>query len=341
MSHPPDTATEAAPEVMHPSVPDTVSVLLFAGFSADRVTFSARGGLLLNGTGAPAGQLAITRTGTGIAAAGAPLARCTVRSRTDGTMELSIGRKRKQVRGPVEVTAGDDRLRIVARMALRDYLAATLGTEAASSEPMEYLVALAVVQRNYLASHRGRHGADADLCDNTHCQLADLSGGTSRIYEAASRAMKITLSAGEALPCYYSANCGGATLTPAQVWRTPEPGYANVSCNNCRRSQRHRWQRRIDASPEAEQVLRNAPAPPFVDDDFKIRLGRIAGFNKVLSNTIDRIERRGRGYLLSGRGFGHRIGLCMEGARELALHGRNAGEILRFYFPAAHISTQR
>ena len=88
-------------------------------------------------------------------------------------------------------------------------------------------------------------------------------------------------------------------------------------------------------------MLRHAPAPPFVDDDFKIRLGRIAGFNKVLSNTIDRIERRGRNYILAGRGFGHRIGLCMEGARELALHGRDAGEILRFYFPTAQISIQR
>ena len=88
-------------------------------------------------------------------------------------------------------------------------------------------------------------------------------------------------------------------------------------------------------------MLGRMPATPFVDDNVKISLGRRIGFNKVLSNTIDRIERRGRIYVISGRGFGHRVGMCQEGARRLALHGWKAAAILRYYFPAARVSLRR
>ncbi len=322
-------------------LPDTITVLLFAGFSIDRVWLSSPGGLLLDGSPIAGKTLAITRQEGQVRADRTTAPCCTVLARHGRALELSIGHRRRQVRGPVQIRATGKKLQMVAHVALRDYLAAALGAEASSSDPMEFLVALAVVQRNYMAAHRGRHAPTADLCDLTHCQLADLAGADSRIYEAVDRAMAISMTAGSALPCYYSANCGGSTLTPAQVWGKEEPGYANVPCIHCRRSPRHRWQRSLDASPAAEGVLRQAPAPPFINDDFKTRLGRAAGFNTVLSNTIDRIERRGRSYVIAGRGFGHRIGLCMEGANELARHGRSAQDILRFYFPTAHISSQR
>jgi stage II sporulation protein D len=197
-----------------------------------------------------------------------------------------------------------------------------------------------VLQRNYLATHGDRHEPVADLCDNTHCQRAD-TRPASRIYTAVDRASATGLSAGDGYPCYYSVNCGGSTLTPGQIWKHNEPGYSNVSCSHCRNSNRYRWERTAPATRTVQELLGRSPRPPFVDDDFKIRLGRAIGFNKVLSNTIDRIERRGAVYVIAGRGFGHRVGMCQEGARQLALHGWNADAILRFYFPAARVSLQR
>jgi stage II sporulation protein D len=96
----------------------------------------------------------------------------------------------------------------------------------------------------------------------------------------------------------------------------------------------------VPASPRAREVLAGAPRAPFVDDDFKIRVGRALGFNVVPSNTIDRLERRGSHYVISGRGFGHRVGLCQAGARHLARSGRSAAQILARYFPAAVVSTR-
>jgi stage II sporulation protein D len=50
------------------------------------------------------------------------------------------------------------------------------------------------------------------------------------------------------------------------------------------------------------------------------------------------LERHGREYVIAGRGFGHRIGMCQEGARTMATRGRTARQILHYYFPDAVVS---
>jgi stage II sporulation protein D len=41
---------------------------------------------------------------------------------------------------------------------------------------------------------------------------------------------------------------------------------------------------------------------------------------------------------LDGHGFGHGIGLCQWGAEGQARIGRRAGDILKFYYPGAHLT---
>ena len=47
--------------------------------------------------------------------------------------------------------------------------------------------------------------------------------------------------------------------------------------------------------------------------------------------------------VFDGRGHGHGVGLCQEGATEMAAEGKTAREILAFYFPgtAVRISARR
>ena len=286
------------------------------GGSRSRLRLAARGSLVeLDGT---------TRSRLGLTTGSKP-------------MIVLSGTRNRSTTGRLEISAADGMLRLVAHVPLRDYLAGTLVSESNRGDPVEYLTALSVLQHNYATIHRGRHGPDADLCDNTHCQRYSLDGIGGAIYRAVDRGLHIELGSKNALPCYYSVNCGGRTLTPFEVWGNPESGYTSVLCANCRSSRWYRWKRTIASTPEVERLMRNAPSPPFVDDDFKIGVGRAIGFNVVLSNTVDRIVRRGRIYQVEGRGFGHRVGLCQDGARELARTGRDAAAILRHYFPRTHL----
>jgi stage II sporulation protein D len=228
-------------------------------------------------------------------------------------------------------------LHISAIVSREEYLAGVLASEASANDPLDYLVALSVLQRNYLQSHGGRHEPESEMCDNTHCQVAFLKPISARIRSAVERASGMTLQLGTALPCYYSGCCGGATITPGQIWERREPGYSPVQCHYCSGSRWYRWRRTIAATPEVDRLMGTAPAPPFLDDDFKIRIGRVIGFNIVLSNTVRSIKRRGNVFIVEGSGFGHRVGLCQEGARRLARDGMSADRILRFYFPGVRL----
>src|ERR1019366_8796945 len=41
--------------------------------------------------------------------------------------------------------------------------------------------------------------------------------------------------------------------------------------------------------------------------------------------------------VFDGHGHGHGVGLCQEGAAEMAVEGKNAREILAFYFPGTAV----
>ena len=43
------------------------------------------------------------------------------------------------------------------------------------------------------------------------------------------------------------------------------------------------------------------------------------------------------GYELSGRGWGHGVGMCQEGAKYMAIKGKTYKRILRHYYPSAAI----
>lgn len=331
--------------------PDSLSVLLLGTPQIASLTISARG-LCVDGITAHSGRVEVHAAAERITVGGRALDRAVFTAREEIT--IVAGKRRRVLGGIVEVRARDGRLVVVARVDQVRYLATTLCSEASMSDPAAYLVALSVLQRNYVASHRGRHAPDADVCDNTHCQLFGANGagdptiaGANARARAMARARAIVAEAedlrlrgGDSVwPCYYSANCGGSSLTPADVWGRSEPGYSTVRCDECRGDRWRRWTRTVPATPIARAALSGAPRAPFVDDDFKIRVGRALGFNIVPSNTIDRLERRGSHYYISGRGFGHRVGLCQAGARQLARHGRSASQILARYFPAATVGS--
>jgi hypothetical protein len=67
-------------------------------------------------------------------------------------------------------------------------------------------------------------------------------------------------------------------------------------------------------------------------------IGRVAGWNRLKSTMFD-MRRASGGYVFTGRGFGHGVGLCVLGAGARAAAGASADEILRFYYPALRVQT--
>lgn len=69
---------------------------------------------------------------------------------------------------------------------------------------------------------------------------------------------------------------------------------------------------------------------------FQAQFGRRYGWDTLLSADFD-ARWDGDDWVLEGRGFGHGVGLCLEGAREMAALGYSAQEILGHYFPGRFV----
>lgn len=64
----------------------------------------------------------------------------------------------------------------------------------------------------------------------------------------------------------------------------------------------------------------------------ELAVRRMLSDSHLLSSAFTIEERDGK-FHLTGRGWGHGVGLCQIGAAVMALEGKSAGEILQFYYP--------
>jgi len=69
-------------------------------------------------------------------------------------------------------------------------------------------------------------------------------------------------------------------------------------------------------------------------ETFRLTLGA----RRIRSTWCDLDVRRGKVTFSNGRGFGHGVGLCQWGMQGQALVGKEAGEILRFYYPGCAVT---
>jgi stage II sporulation protein D len=298
------------------------------------------------------------------------------------TLELLLpGKLRRTVRGDLTIAAQPPERRGGLKIILTtDREAAVASVVAAETEARapEALKALAVVVRTFMLSHPNRHAADGfDFCDTTHCQFyrgeADLAAeaATPAVASAVAATAGEHLSfAGQTVEAYFTASCGGLTVTPQMVWGGAcNYPYQRLRCDWCRESSHHSWTRQASAravfnaladalgvklSPQAELAVDAEGESGFVRavivrdgvrkwtmtaDEFRRAIGRRLGWSTVLSPTFA-MARRGEQVVFRGKGFGSQVGLCLSGAVAQARAGRRYDEILRFYFPQADITSR-
>ena len=171
---------------------------------------------------------------------------------------------------------------------------------------------------------------------------------------------------------FYSAACGGLTQSGSVFGdeHGVRPLSGGVTCNYCRDApgKTYRWgpvqiekrevRRRLAARYRGLQhlgsiaridVVERTPAGrpihlkitdtqgqsyELASESFRIAVGA-----DKMRSTDCTIRIRGRYVeLTNGHGFGHGIGLCQWGAQGLAKRGRQAAEILRFYYPGSTLA---
>lgn len=255
-------------------------------------------------------------------------------------------------------------IRVLLTIPSERYVAAALNGEAAPDEPIESLKAMAVAMRTFALENSRRHSAEGfSLCDSTHCQALRL--GATR--DDAERAVRET--AGETLwfkqrraSVYYSQNCGGTTEDVSNVWPSVRATYlTSLPDPYCLRHSDAAWHAQFPldqlntlfkaqgwhtpAKIDSIRVIKRTPSgraltlqvngiggPASISaSSFHFAINRALGWNQIRSDWYE-LETSDHVLRVKGKGHGHAVGLCQDGAFEMARVGKSYREILAFYF---------
>ncbi|MDD4004892.1 MAG: SpoIID/LytB domain-containing protein [Elusimicrobiaceae bacterium] len=278
----------------------------------------------------------------------------------------------KSYRGSIVARAdGKGSFTLIEELGLEEYLYGVLPIEMSPAWPIEALKAQAVAARTYALYNMtpdSKNGFDlySDVRDQAYV-------GASRDCDSVLEAVRATEGEvltydGNLIPAFYHANCGGKTSPPA--WgkgeSDPIPPLRGVSCGYCGFSKNYEWDVSLSARKlltflasyghKAERIKRitvsdrndagRVSAFEFKtdEDDYTVKtsdLRKYFGASFLRSSYIKKVYAHGGDFIFEGRGYGHGVGMCQDGAKGLAERGYKYTLILRRYYPSARLMDWR
>lgn len=243
---------------------------------------------------------------------------------------------------------------------LETYLAGVVKAEGGSGKNIEYYKTQAVIARTYAFRYLDKHAADHfNLCDNTHCQAFNGITDDTIIIRSATETSGEVILGPDSLPIIsaFHSNCGGETTPSEDAWLTPQPYLRKVKDTYCLDSRNAKWNKSV-ALEEWVSYLRksgftgsaaNASLLNFsqITRSTNYRTGSFSlPLQKLrqdfdLRSTLFSVAVAGDSVFFKGRGYGHGVGLCQEGAMVMAAKGFTYRQIIGFYYTGVRIAEFR
>ncbi len=243
---------------------------------------------------------------------------------------------------------------------LEKYISGVVQSEAGKRISMEYYKLQSILCRTFLLTNITRHEAEGfQVCDDVHCQAYNEKATELNVIKAVqdTRGLVVVDNDLNLITAAFHSNCGGMTCNSQDVWSISTTYLKSVKDTFCLNSPNAHWQRSISYEdwntylqlkhkyPVADslKVATNTSfsqtygrAVYFTDKDLKIPLKTIRADFK-LKSTYFSIEQDGDSVKFNGRGYGHGVGLCQEGAMHQAILGYSYKHILNFYYKDVHL----
>ncbi len=259
-----------------------------------------------------------------------------------------------------EITSNGKDLVIVNLVELNNYLAGVVESEGGGGRHLEYYKVQAVMSRTYALKYKEKHRKEGyDLCDRVHCQAYhSMMRFTPTIDTAVVHTSGIVMtdSLGKLVDAYFHANCGGQTCEPQYIWNENIPYLKSFKDTFCIYTKQARWEVRIPKEKWKKFLVDKYDFP--IGDS--ISASTIYSFEQTnrkafylhpiygiplrdlreefqLKSTYFSCYPQGEEVVVVGRGFGHGVGLCQEGAMKMAKYNFDYEQILRFYFPGCMV----
>jgi stage II sporulation protein D len=238
---------------------------------------------------------------------------------------------------------------------IENYVGGVVEAETGRNRPFEFYKVQSIISRTYALANFRRHAEEGfQLCDAVHCQVYH---GLSKYEPLIPKAVKSTKgivivdSNIDLITAAFSSNCGGKTRNAEDVW-SKEVSYLKTRVDSfCLESPHAEWSKNISVQEwsnfektEQSEPLQahNGKGSMIMDEsfsEFNYQKSDLTTIRKQfkLNSTRFVIEEKDGEILFIGRGFGHGVGLCQEGAIEMAEHGYSYKDILEAYYTGIHL----
>lgn len=268
--------------------------------------------------------------------------------------------KQRKYEDDFDITSGIKGLTIVNVADFNNYLAGVVESEGGGGKDIEYYKVQALMSRTYALKYKTRHKKEGfSICDRVHCQAYhSMMRFTPIIDSAVAQTDNIVMvdDHGHFIDSYFHANCGGQTCEPDYVWNNSIPYLETFVDTFCIYTRQARWEKKVPQWEWKNYLVKEFGYP--VQDS--AMLAMIYTFDQLerkafyihpslgiplrdlrtkfnLKSTFFSCHPEGDQVVIEGRGFGHGVGLCQEGAMKMAKYGYTYDQIARFYFPGIRI----
>jgi stage II sporulation protein D len=239
---------------------------------------------------------------------------------------------------------------------IESYIAGVVKVEGGSGKSIEYLKTQAIIARTYMYKYLNKHIQDRyNLCDNTHCQAFNGITTDSLIKRASYETKGLVILGPDStlVIAAFHSNCGGETSPAEFVWLTGQPYLKRAIDPWCRSSRNATWTKTISIDRWTD-YLSNAGFKGNISDRSQFNFSPESRQNDYRAGTFSYPMRQirtdlnlrsafftlsvvGDSVIFNGRGYGHGVGLCQEGAMVMAARGYNYGQIIGFYYSGVGI----
>jgi len=260
------------------------------------------------------------------------------------------------------VTIAPDRKQffLVNKVDVEKYIGGVVESESGKRSNLEYYKLQSILCRTYLLGNINRHLYEGfQVCDDVHCQAylnRTLNKDVKKaVYET--KGLVVVDNDLNLITAAFFSNCGGETCNSQDVWAVSTSYLKSVKDTFCLRQTHAHWRSEIPLKDWKSylQLKHNYPiedslkfndatsfeqsngrAIYFTDKDLKIPLKTIRS-DFQLKSTYFSIYQVGNTIVFNGKGYGHGVGLCQEGAMRMAGLNFTYKQILNFYYKDVHL----
>ncbi len=260
----------------------------------------------------------------------------------------------------IGLTADKKQILLINKIEIEKYIGGVVESESGTRTSLEYYKLQSILCRTYLLVHINRHVLEGfQVCDDVHCQAylsrttdADIQKGVND-----TKGLVVVDNDLNLITAAFHSNCGGQTVASQDVWAAPTTYLKSVKDTFCIKQTHAKWKRTIPMEDwkaylqlkhkypvDDSLMLSNATSFNqtygrsiyFTDRDLKIPL-KIIRADFQLKSTYFSVEQQGESVIFNGRGYGHGVGMCQEGAMRMANLNHSYKEILNFYYKDVHL----